>query len=100
MYTATGFKIECDEDGFHLIVETDEEDPMDFRIVDAEDALHGAVKDVIGPWIAERNAAWQDYQRGARAREDYDREAYSLDDPKHADFHSVHADIWDSRAGK
>jgi hypothetical protein len=26
--------------------------------------------------------------------------AYDLSDPKHPDFHSVHADIWDARAGK
>jgi hypothetical protein len=27
-------------------------------------------------------------------------EPYELTDPKHPDFHSVHADIWDAREGK
>ena len=27
-------------------------------------------------------------------------EAYALDDPKHPDWHSIHADIWDNREGK
>ncbi len=26
--------------------------------------------------------------------------AYTLDDPKHPDWHSIHADIWDAREGK
>ncbi len=26
--------------------------------------------------------------------------AYTLDDPKHPDHYSIHADIWDAREGK
>jgi hypothetical protein len=29
-----------------------------------------------------------------------DSEAYDLSDPKHPDWHSVHADLYDSREGK
>lgn len=38
-------------------------------------------------------------ERGIRARQEYD-DAYAPDDPKHPGFHSVHADLWDSREGK
>lgn len=28
------------------------------------------------------------------------KEAYALSDPKHPDYHSIHADIWNAREGK
>jgi hypothetical protein len=29
-----------------------------------------------------------------------DEDAYETDDPKHEDYHSTHADLWDMREGK
>lgn len=86
---AEEIKIECEENGFHLVV-----DGETWLIADPE-ALYDHVKAVIGPWLYERDMAKATMPLG------YDpREAYDLSDPKHPDFHSVHADIWDAREGK
>lgn len=104
---ADSIKIETDEDGFHLIVEAPEEDGaffkqrrFDFRIDDPE-ALYDAVKAEIGPWLYERDAAQRTFvAQGGYARGFHESGGYATDDPKHPDFHSVHADLWDAREGK
>lgn len=116
---ADSIKIETDEDGFHLIVEAPEEDGaffkqrrFDFRIDDPE-ALYDAVRAEIGPWLREREharlaflcvpdeSAGLDSQLGRPTMGDHEDEqrretAYGINDPKHPDFHSVHADIYDA----
>ena len=99
---AASLRIECEEDGFHLIIDGDSPDPeytaaiLDYRIQDIDlDAFYDQVKARIGSYLRERDEArW--VMPAA-----YDvREAYDLNDPKHPDFHSVHADYYDSRDGK
>ena len=86
---AEEIKIECEENGFHLVVDGER-----WLIADPE-ALYDHVKATIGPWLYERDMA------KATMPPDYDpRGAYDIGDPKHPDWHSVHADIWDARAGK
>lgn len=100
---ADSIKIETDEDGLHLIVETPEEDGaffkqrrFDFRITDPE-ALYDAVREEIGPWLHEQSFArlaflcTPDESAGL---------AYLPSDPKAPDFHSVHADLWDAQERK
>jgi hypothetical protein len=90
---ADSIRIECEENGFHLIAETSRTH-FDFRISDPE-ALYREVTGMIRPWLAEK-------ERGRLAFLCVPDESggYALDDPKHPDFHSVHADIWDMREGK
>ncbi len=51
-------------------------------------------------------AGWEDLVTAGLADEGLDPDrledilAYSLDDPKHPDYHSIHADIYDAREGK
>jgi hypothetical protein len=60
------------------------------------DAFYDSVRSGIGGYLRERDEA-----RGTLPVAAYDaREAYDLSDPKHPEFHSVHADIWDARDGK
>lgn len=108
---ADSIKIECEEDGFWAVVDL-ETDPSDwphimavvqtgqlrFRIADPE-ALYNTVKAEIGPWLYERDAAFRE-SFGYAANDPRHAEGYAADDPKHPDFHSVHADLWDSREGK
>lgn len=98
---ADSIKIECEEDGFWLEIETDAEEPFDrlqVRITDPE-ALYDHVKAAIGPWLYERDEA-------QRTRPHYAWPAfagsggYETSDPKHPDFHSIHADLYDNREGK
>ena len=83
---AEEIKIESEENGFHLVVDGER-----WLIADPE-ALYDHVKASIGPWLYEMYAA------KATMPPSYDvREAYDPSDPKHSDWHSVHADIWDMR---
>jgi hypothetical protein len=60
------------------------------------DAFYDQVKARIGSYLRERDEARQEH-----AQVLYDATAaYDLSDPKHPEFHSVHADIWDARDGK
>lgn len=96
---ADSIKVECEEDGFWLVVETDEQVWTQFglraRIEDPE-ALYDAVRSEIGPWLQEREDA-----RRTLPVASYDpSDAYDPTDPKRLDYHWTHDRVWDSRAGK
>lgn len=107
--SAYEIKIECEEDGFHIVIDGDSIDPdyqageYGWKIEDPEQ-LYDRVNATIGPWLQEREAAFAEFrhQRALGAfRCDPDESAgYDPSDPKHPDWHSVHADLWDSREGK
>jgi hypothetical protein len=91
---ADSIKIECDEDGFHLIVQTDDpfehtrfrpETRFDFRLPqDCAEALHEQVNLIIGSWLAERESA----RYSVRVTEE-DLEGYSLGDPKRIELQHI-----------
>lgn len=94
-------KVEWDEDGCYVIVDGPSLDPeyqageYRFRVDDPEQ-LYDRVKAAIGPWLRERDEA----RTGANAWRYVDAEGYLFSDPKHPDYHSLHADLWDNREGK
>jgi hypothetical protein len=96
MITADVVRIESDERGFELWLET-EDGEFAFNIQNIDlDAFYDQVKARIGSYLRERDDARRVYVGipGPVA------EAYDLSDPKHPEFHSIHADIWDARDGK
>jgi hypothetical protein len=73
------------------------------------DAFYDQVKARIGPYLRERDEARTSRPEGVvvAVREDGsfrcdpdESGGYALDDPKHENYHSIHADIWDARDGK
>ncbi len=104
---AESITIEADSDGFELHIDTE----YGSYIVN----VHGVTKQLleVGEVI---NAYWQE---GKAAAAEHQREldisliegtsfedaadawgGYDRDDPKHPQWHSTHADLWDSREGK
>jgi hypothetical protein len=123
----TEIRIETEEDGFWLILDGHEDEiatEYRFNIHGVAVDLLAAVEREIAPWhregmkvLAEMKAAgafecedpeqaWIEDQRVVAIREDgsyrYDRDedAYDPSDPKHRNWHSVHADLYDNREGK
>lgn len=106
---AASVKIEWEEDGCYIVIDGDSLDPdymageYRWRLEDPEQA-YDAVRAGIWPWIAEKEEAYQEFKRaraaGVFACDPDESGGYDLSDPKHPDWHSVHADIWDARAGK
>lgn len=106
MLIAEDIQVEWDEGGCFLMVDGER-----WKIADPEQ-LYDRVKAAIGPWLREREDAERSFNR-AYAAEEEAREVwtmpaefrcnpdesggYDISDPKHPDFHSVHADIWDNR---
>jgi hypothetical protein len=97
---ADSIKIECEEDGFHLIIDGDSPcegytaSTVDYRITDPE-ALYDHVRAAIEPWLQERNAAKAEYDRAQRQSDtrnlsDEEFSAY-LDD--------AYGDNWAKRVG-
>lgn len=80
-------KIECDEDGFHLIVSTDGCARFDFRLEDPAE-LVSALAPVI-EWLAEAASVRRIFESAA--------DAYDLDDPKHPTYHERMSALWDNR---
>ena len=101
--TADSIKLEWEENGLHMRIETTEDDSvLDFWISEPEQ-LYNDVCAAVWPWIVERDEALREHRAGMALARDVmadAREAYDPSDPKHPDFHSVHADIWDNREGK
>ena len=91
---AESVEIECDEDGFYLWITTGLGARYGFRLADPEQ-MYDHVKATIGPWLRERDEA-----RRNLWPKTLDEVEYAMSDPKHPDYHSVHADIWDAREGK
>jgi hypothetical protein len=86
--------IDPEEDGFHLLVKTEEGEWHDFRIQDCAEALHEQVNLIIGSWLREREGARlaflciPDESAGL---------AYDANDPKSPNYHSLHTNLWDAR---
>jgi len=100
---ADRIKIECDEDGFHLIIDGDSPcegytaSIVDYRITDPE-AFYDHVKAAIGPWLYEREQARTEALREPKTV--LDSGPYDMSSTKHPRYHSTHADLWDAREGK
>ena len=84
-------EIEWEQEGAYLILRCE---ALDVRVrLEDPEQLYDAVKGGIGPWLRERDEALRTLPVAS-----YDpREAYDPSDPKHPDWHSVHADIYDNR---
>jgi hypothetical protein len=90
---AETFCVEGDEDGFELHFSTDQ----GVFVVNVHGVIDEFIKagGVLVDYMAEGALA------AAQHRADMEqRDAYDLRNPKHPDWHSVHADLWDSREGK
>jgi len=91
---ADSITIECKEDGFHLLVQDEDGQFTNVRILDPE-ALYDHVRAAIEPWLQERNAAKAEYDRAQRQSDtrnlsDEEFSAY-LDD--------AYGDDWSKRVG-
>ncbi len=98
-------QIENDENGFELHLSTDEFGPIVVNIQSECETLYDQVKARIGPYLQERDEARSAVAAGVSLKaflcEPNESagmaEVYDISDPKHPDWHSVHADIWDNR---
>jgi hypothetical protein len=116
--SAESVTVESDERGFELHFVVTEEPFVDERghmVVNIQacdlDTFYDQVKARIGPYLREKEEAFAEF-RAARypgggyvrflcAVDDVDESGgYDRSDPKHPEYHSVHADIWDLREGK
>ena len=98
--TAETVTVDEDEGRITLEIVDDEGDRHSFIIHHIDlDAFYDQVKGRIGPYLRERDRARRATDAVHTIKRSM-REAYGLDDPKHPDWHSVHADIYDQRAGK
>ena len=96
---ADSIKIECEEDGFYLLIDTDPDidlrtGMLRLRITDPE-ALYDHVKAAILPWLMERDQAKREFERmkrtgDTRGLSDEEFSAY-LDD--------AYGDNWSKRVG-
>lgn len=84
--------VDSDEDGYELRISTD----RGVYVVN----IHAVTDEILEG--AKRIAVWQDEMRAASASyvPPVDPDGYDRSDPKHPDWHSVHADRYDSREGK
>jgi hypothetical protein len=98
---AESVKIECDEGRTVLEVEDVEGErvTIDIHGIDL-DAFYDQVKARVGPYLREMHEAQVAHGAAKRAEFDAHESGYELSNPKHPQFHSVHADIWDARDGK
>jgi hypothetical protein len=99
---AESVAVDSDEGAFTLEVADENGDYFTVNIHGIDlDAFYDQVKSRIGPYLRERDEAKQAFDvREYRVTEDGGLEPYDISDPKHPDYHSVHADIWDAREGK
>lgn len=107
---AESVKVDSDEGMFTLEIEVEDWEgaysiPNDNRLtlnihnIDL-DAFYEQVKARIGPYLREMHEARAEYRERVAFAADMIADAYEISDPKNPDHHSVHADIWDARAGK
>lgn len=97
---AESVKVDSDEGRLTLEVEdvNGERLTVDVHGIDL-DAFYTSVKSGVGGYLRERDEA----RRTAPGTTTWTWDAdtpYDLSDPKHPEFHSIHADIWDARDGK
>lgn len=98
---ADSIKIECEEDGFHLVVTGDEPSEGQgvdgfyaWRITDPE-ALYDHVKATIGPWLRERDTAKIEYDRMKRAND-----TRLMDEQQFTEYlDDAYGDDWSKRVG-
>ena len=99
-------KLESDERGFelHLVVDeepkVDEQGRMILNVHSCAEALYEQVNLIIGSWLSEGRAAAAMPASAVFRCNPNESGGYDTSDPKHPDWHSIHADIWDARAGK
>ncbi len=91
--TAIGVAVCGDENGFELHIQTDEGSYV-VNVHACSEQLLSEVEREIGEYWAEAQSA----MAGAKifACNPDESGGYDRDDPKHPDWHSVHADLWDS----
>lgn len=79
------------ENGFELVVTSDEGDRFVFNIHSLAEEFFTNVNSTIGTWLDEAEHARASYIPPVDPR------AYDARDPKHPDWHSVHSDLYDLR---
>jgi len=94
MQTIDEIRIETDEDGFHLIVHTDDGNRHEYRI-GLPDQIKAEVDRTIGQWLAEGELARAEW---VAAR--YDGDGYDKASPKHPMWHDTMSTAYDNREGK
>lgn len=77
--TADSARVEARENGFNLVVDTDEGATIVVRVHSVADELYESVQETIGSWRQEREAARQTY---LPPLSEEDLEAYEASDPK------------------
>lgn len=94
--SADSITIEGMEDGYELTISTDD----GLYVVNVHSITHDLIKvgDELKAYWAEGRAAAADHQRDLDKV--FDGDGIPTDDPKHPDWHSVHADIYDNRSAK
>jgi hypothetical protein len=104
--SAESITLESDDRGFELHFTVTEEPHVDengYMVVNIQacdlDAFYDQVRSRIGPYLRERDEARRTLPVAFACDPD-ESDGYDLSDPKHPEFHSVHADIWDARDGK
>lgn len=103
--TASRIRIDEDEGHIVLLIDSDEEDTITVDIHGIAVEFHDDVRREIGPWAHEAEDARQAVAAGVPLKvytkvvsvEDAIEDGYALDDPKHPQYHSTHADLWDAR---
>ena len=97
--TAESVKVDTDEGAITLEIETDEGEHVTVNVHGIDlDAFYASVQSGVGGYLREMHEARSAF---VCAPADVDESGgYDLSDPKHPDFHSIHADIWDAREGK
>jgi hypothetical protein len=106
--TADKITLDTDEGRFTIVIEDDEGSTHAFIIHHVDlDAFYDQVRGRLGPYLREMHKARSAVAAGVSlsaficSPEDVDESGgYDRSDPKHPEFHSVHADLWDSREGK
>lgn len=95
MLIAEDIQVEWDEGGCFLSVDGER------WLVSDPEKLYDQAKAAILPWLMEREEARRTMPVPGFGENVFsDESGYDRDDPKHPDFHSIHADIWDMREGK
>ena len=104
---AESVKVDTDEGALTLEIESSEEDRITVNIHGIDlDAFYDSVRSGIGGYLRERDEARAQAPDGVvvAIREDGsfrcdpdESGGYDTSDPKHPEFHSIHADIHDLR---
>jgi hypothetical protein len=99
-WNAESVTVDDDEGRFTLVIEDVEGERVTVNIHGIDlDAFYEQVKARIGPYLRERDEALRTRPVVFACNPD-ESGGYDLSDPKHENFHSLHADLWDSRDGK